>query len=172
MLASARYRIAQGLSHLRPVPPSAGDLLLAEQILSARQFALFRSMPQQDQRHHCCVAARLTAEGQVDPDLLQAALLHDAGKFDGSRGPNVAERTMVVLLASVAPGLLARLSREDHRWNRGLYLAVHHPALGAQIAGEAGCNVRVQWLIAHHGDERIEDDDLLLRALQSADSAC
>ena len=131
----------------------------------------FHSMPESDQIHHSCVARRLLDDGLTDPDLIQAALLHDIGKFEDGRGPNIADRTLMVLIGSVAPRTLGRMTARRHWWNRGLFLAAHHAEIGCEMASQLGCSERTQQLIGNHG-YRSSTGDALLQALQRADSAC
>ena len=48
--------------------------------LTPAQLALFDSMHRADQRHGLDVVAALRRDGQTDPDLLLAGLVHDCGK--------------------------------------------------------------------------------------------
>jgi hypothetical protein len=85
------------------------ELEQAARILTPAALALFCSMPIQDQRHGLDVCVALQQAGHTKPDLLAAALLHDAGKA-AARIP-AGQRAVIVLLERFAPRLLARLSQ-------------------------------------------------------------
>lgn len=163
-------RLAQGVDALFRRLPRDRDAILAE-ALSPPQDAAFATLPAFDQRHLCAVYRFLKARGVSSPELLQAALLHDLGKVANGGRVRLLDRAAKVVLETVAPGALHRLSAlPAPRWRRGLALAVHHPVLGAAWAAELGCNERVCWLIAHHADEAPPDDPelaLLIRADRS-----
>jgi len=165
------HRLQQGLAALRPRLPVDRDAILAA-TLSAPQTEAFRRLPIHDQAHLCRVYRALRDDGVIDPDLLAATLLHDIGKLDPN-GPGhvrLIDRVARVVLARLAPALLHRLSRPPApRWRRGLALAVHHPALGAEHAAALGSSDRTCWLIAHHHDASPTDPDL--RRLIAADRA-
>lgn len=101
---------------------------------------LFAAMPVADRRHGLDVARRLLAAGHDDPDLLAAALLHDAGKGDRLR---LWHRVSGVLLEAFAPRTLARLaSAEPDSWRHPFHLYLHHAGLSADVARAAGCSER------------------------------
>ena len=84
--------------------------------------------------------ARLRATGWVDPDLLAAALLHDAAKGHRLR---LWHRVGGVLLEAFAPRLLARIAAPDRgSWRYPWYLYLHHAQLSAEAALAAGCSQR------------------------------
>jgi hypothetical protein len=132
--------VAQFIGHLRArVDP--GEEARARQLLQETAWALFAAMPTADRRHALDVVARLVASGHPDPDLLAAALLHDAAK-----GPRMRlwHRVAGVLLEAVAPGALARLaSTDDRSWRHPFHLYLHHADLSAAAALRAGCGPRV-----------------------------
>lgn len=141
-------------------------------------FGLFAAMPASYRRHGIAVYKKVRAVGDSGTDLLQAALLHDSGKFDPESGRRVtlAHRVVVVLLEAVPSGrlLLVRLSGggAGPRGLRGrllypFYLSMHHPRLGAQRAGRHGASHEVVRLIAEHQERRAGDKPL--RRLQAAD---
>ncbi len=168
---SVRLRLRQVFLHLRRRELDDEHIALVASALTAGQAAAFFDLPVADQQHLVCVGGHVTRAGWTDSDLLQAALLHDIGKHRGGKSPNLLDRSVYVLLGRFAPGLLSRATAHQHWWNRGLYLAVHHPKIGAEIARLLGCNERACDLVARHAD-REANDDVLLEALQSADSAC
>jgi hypothetical protein len=128
--------------------------------------AAFRSLPAFDRRHLCRVYETMRLSGTSDPDLLQAALLHDLGKCEGNARVLFVHRTLRVVLDRLAPGLLHRLAAlPAQRWRFGIALAVHHPHLGAVRAARLGCSSRACWLIAHHEDRHALDDPDLARLI-------
>ena len=128
--------------------------------------ALFEAMPVADRRHALDVAGRLVAAGHDDPDLLAAALLHDAAK---GRRMGLVHRIGGVLLEAFAPGLLRRLASPDPgSWRYPFHLYLHHAELSAGLAARAGCSPRVAAFIratATGPDARLQ------RALTEADDA-
>jgi hypothetical protein len=114
---------------------------LVHDVLPDAAWPLFAEMPVADRRHALDVAARLAAADHQDPDLLGAALLHDAAKGDRLR---LWHRVAGVLLQAVAPRALARLASPDERsWRYPFHLYLHHAALSADAALAAGCSPRL-----------------------------
>ncbi len=163
-----RRRVRQGLIGFHPrIPPDRDDIL--DRWLTPALGARFRELPPFDQAHLIAVWRVLHEDGERDPDLLVAALLHDIGKSDGPRHVRLLDRVARVLLRHLAPGLLHRLAQPPPRgWRAGLVLSVHHPALGAEIVRSLGGSDRVVYLIAHHEDEPIPADPDI-RKLANAD---
>jgi hypothetical protein len=123
-------------------------------------------MPVADRRHALDVVDKLLAAGHDDPDLLAAALLHDAAKGHRMR---LWHRASGVLLESVAPRLLRRLASDDPSSRRHpFHLYLHHDRLSADLAVRAGCARRVEAFIIGEVDET---DARLLAALKDADDA-
>jgi hypothetical protein len=143
------------------------EAALARRILSPTAFALFESMPVADRRHALDVAARLLAAGHDDPDLLSAALLHDAAK---GRRMRLWHRVGGVLLEAFAPRLLRRLARDEPgSWRYPFWLYLHHAPMSADAALAAGASPRAAGFIRGHAQT---DADLpLLAALKAADEA-
>jgi hypothetical protein len=123
-------------------------------------------MPVADRRHALDVVARLRAGGHHDPDLLCAALLHDAAKGHRMR---LWHRVAGVLLEALAPRLLGRLARPDPRsWRYPFHLYLHHAELSGDAAGAAGCSPRA---VAFIKGSASGTDASLAAALASADKA-
>lgn len=175
---SALYRVRQ-FAHAAAaiVRPNRLDEEMAADYLSPAALALFQAMPRYDRRHALAVAQSLVREGYNNPDLITAALLHDAGKTCSSNG-RVAlwHRVIVVLARAFAPALLEWLGRDPApgkrmpRWRRPFYTQQHHAAVGAAMALQAGCSSDTANLIRRH-ESCVEGDDPLLSALRAADSA-
>lgn len=173
-----RYRIRQFFSGLRASVGDSDDAL-AVAILSPMELALFRRMPADAQRHSQAVLQTLQAEAPVPHDLAVAALLHDVGKVAADeagaylglwlRGP-------IVLAEALAPAWLARLAdaRPSNSLRYALHVQIHHPAIGAAWAQQAGCSELVCWLIACHQEKLPIGDPTrreLLARLQAADNS-
>jgi len=152
------------------------------QVLSPAVFRLFDRLPLDAQRHSLNVLYTLQEAGYNDPDLHTAALLHDVGKAAADAAGvsiNVWLRGPLVVLEEFAPDQLQRLARADDRtgWRYAVHVHLHHPAIGACWAQQAGCSELACWLIANHQtkadalQEQGEDAHRLelLRALQWAD---
>ncbi|MFO1538949.1 MAG: HD domain-containing protein [Chloroflexota bacterium] len=132
-------------------------------LLSPRELALFDSLHVADRRHGIVVRDALLAAGERDPDLLVAALLHDAGK--GPRtglAPRIAwalgERhgTAIHAVALRIPGLRGGVARMRD-----------HVVVSARLAAEAGARPRVVALIAAQS----APEEPAARALHLADEA-
>jgi hypothetical protein len=161
LVSSGRHRIQQGVLALRPRVPAIRDGVLAEW-LTPTQAAAFRGLPKHDQAHLLRVYQALVAQGVTDADLLVAGLLHDLGKSSPYGSVRLIDRVTKVMIARIMPGLLARLTRAPAPWYRyGLWLAAHHPRLGAERAAALGCTPRTCWLIAHHEDAMPDPDPAL-----------
>jgi hypothetical protein len=161
------HRVEQLIGHLtaRVRPEEAA---LTRRILPEAAWPLFDAMPVADRRHGLDVAHRLMAAGQDDPDLLVAALLHDAAK---GRRLRLWHRVAGVLLDALAPRALARLaSPEPHprSWRYPFHVYLHHAELSAEAARAAGCSARSAAFI---GGSAAEADRALAAALHLADEA-
>lgn len=128
-------------------------------------------MPRHDRQHALNVVRALQQRGYDEPDLLAAALLHDAGKAAPQGGRvRLGHRVAVVLMRAFWPALLERIAQEDAAgWRRPFYVQQHHAAISAQLAQEAGCSPVTVDLIRHHEDPPGPADNSLLTALQAAD---
>lgn len=139
---------------------------MAHRFLPARTGRLFDAMPVADRRHAVDVVHRLVAAGHDDPDLLLAALLHDAAKGHRMR---LWHRVAGVLIEAVAPAALRRLASPDPRsWRHPFHLYLHHAELSAELVRAAGGSERAARLI--RGTPAATDVHLG-RALEVADDA-
>jgi hypothetical protein len=154
------------VAHVRArVDPA--EVALVQRILPPGGSALFASMPVADRRHGLDVADELLRAGHDDPDLLGAALLHDAAKGHRTR---LWHRVAGVLLEALAPSVLRRLADPDPAsWRHPFHLYLHHAPMSADLALAAGCAPRLAAFI--RGEAAAEDDARLLHALTVADDA-
>jgi hypothetical protein len=132
--------------------------------LSEPQRRLFEGMHRADQRHGLDVVAALRAGGHDDPELLQAALLHDCAKGPATRlwhrvAWSLGERYGEGVTAAFAnlPGFRAAFTRLRH-----------HADESARLALAAGCSERTAELIRHQADPL---DPVAGAALRTADEA-
>ncbi len=148
------YRISQFWSELlaRINPP---DLSQALVVLSQDQRALFTRMQPGEQNHAVIVYRRLLEQGENQPDLLVAALLHDVGKLRYRMNP--LERSMVVLVKAVLPkksllwGELPSINWDSlPSWRKAFIVAKQHPEWGAELARKAGVSILTENLIRQH----------------------
>lgn len=165
------HRVRQFALALRARATQAAVEDLAQN-LDPRQQELFDQMPSMDQRHCLAVFRALREGGQTDPALLQAALIHDAGKALGPVG--IRHRVTAVLAKALSPRLWEKLDGGPGSWQYPFRVHRHHAALGAELAAKAGCSPEVVWLVAHHEDDQVEGQardgiGARLAALQAAD---
>lgn len=145
---------------------------LPDAYLSPAGLALFQAMPRYDRAHALAVFDALQEAGHGDPDLLAAALLHDAGKTVHPKGRlHLWHRVAAVLVRVWQPGLLEQVGQDrPGSWRRAFFVQAHHAELSAELARQAGCSPRTAALIRHHEDPPDTSQDPVLAALQAADS--
>lgn len=157
-VAQLRYRARQffGARAAQIDPADRAAILQAAQ-LPAPLAALFVRMPVSYQWHALNVARHLQAAGHTDPILLQAALLHDMGKWDPASNRRVTLFVRVAIVPLIAlPGgkhLLRRLSTTlppAHSPRFPWYLQVNHARLSATLAERGGATHEVIELIRYH----------------------
>lgn len=159
---------------------SAEELSEARQTLGPRLYKMFAELPAQYRYHAFMVYRRVRASGCDNRQVWQAALLHDAGKYDPATGRSVTlwHRVAIVLLKASPPGrrFLEQLAfRGERHGSAGLpglalypfFLSKQHTRLGAVRAQEHGASAAVTALIAAH--HRHENRSQALLALQMAD---
>jgi hypothetical protein len=169
-LSRAVWRVRQFGHALWSRSDPAVDFELRRLLDSEAQWRLLERLTPFDRAHHLRVYRLLVESGQTDPDLLLAGLLHDAGKADDRGRVNAAHRTAHVLLRRLSPSQYERLAVEGCWFRHGLWLNIHHAALGAEIASQAGASDRCCSLIRAHADPGPHTDPLL-EALVAADNA-
>jgi hypothetical protein len=167
------YRVGQFLRSVFPrISPSESGLV--HQVLSPELTGLFFQMNKADQLHSLHVLQALRRNGQDDPDLLAAALLHDIGKIHAPLNP--LQRAIVVLANLVAPDLVNKMGRDENLggfW-KPFITAVQHPHWGAELIEQHGGSQRLTDLVRHHqeppGSAIPDDVKPLLALLQQADN--
>jgi hypothetical protein len=178
---SAHYRVRQfllaagaSLRRERLPDPAIGRLLTPAGV------ELFSRMPAYDRRHALGVLRTLQKQGQEEPDLLAAALLHDVGKTVSEAGRlRLWHRVAMVLLGASRPGLIDRIEREAlsedpptrKGWRQALFVQAHHAHIGAELALRAGCSQATAELIRCHETTCDPVQDPRLAALRAADAA-
>jgi hypothetical protein len=162
-MARPIYRVAQFVGQVRE-RVSDDEESFVRRVLPAKAATLFAGMPVADRRNGLDVAERLQASGQRDPDLLAAALLHDAAKGHRMR---LWHRVSGVLLQALAPRFLGRLaSPRETSWRYPFHLYLHHGPMSAEAARAAGCSDRCAAFI-----RGISPEMSLQSQLQAADEA-
>ena len=163
--------------------PSAEDIQLAREALSPELMVLFLQMQPSDQVHSLKIFKALRRGGEISPDLLAAALLHDVGKSRCRLTPW--ERGFVVIFRRIAPKLADSWGKSELMgWKKPFVVYACHPQWGADLVQAGGGNPLVVDLIRRHQQsvardrqERIDpressytlSDDLLLQ-LQRLDN--
>ena len=156
--------------------PNPGELDKAQAVLSSSQAVLFGGMQPSEQAHALSMLEALQAQGETEPDLLVAALLHDAGK---QRCPlRLWERVVIVLVQAVSPSLIRRWGQPVaggcRGWRKPFRVAVQHAEWGAALALEAGVSPLAAALIRRHQQPAPAgsalQEDILLCKLQAVDN--
>ena len=164
MLSRAWHRIRQFFGALRPRVRD-DERVSAYSWLTPDEQALFETMTLRDQQHGIVVWRRVREASTEDRDLLTAALLHDCGKGD----VRLWHRIVHVAIHAGAAGLAERLATEDgSTWRRALWRLRYHPAIGAEMAQQAGSSPEVVRLIR---EQDADAADARLAVLQAADDA-
>lgn len=171
------YRVSQ-FWHALGAVPSPTELDLAQAALTPPLMEIFLQMQPGEQAHSLRLLQALQRQGQHHPDLMTAALLHDAGK---SLYPlHLWERVLIVLVRTFLPAAAYRWGQDTPKNGKLPWLlkpfivAEQHPAWGAALAQRAGASPLAVALIRRHqdllqGNPHTEEDRLLL-ALQRLDN--
>jgi len=123
--------------------------------LTTAQWELFSQLQPADQGHALQLYRKLTENGEYQPDLLVAALLHDVGKLRYPMNP--LERAAVVVVKTIRPALAAKWGEipspgwdDLPGWRKAFILSRQHPAWGAVLASQAGVSPQAEELIRQH----------------------
>ena len=155
------------------------DLERAQEQLNPVQWELFSRLQPADKNHALMVFHKLLDQGESQPDLLTAALLHDIGKLRYRLNPF--ERAMVVVISAWMPGWAKRLGvipdqgwQSMPGWHKAFILAENHADWGAEAARQTGASELVEALIRQHhsrqGSEVGDLEDSLLHRLWIVDN--
>ncbi|HUS85119.1 MAG TPA: HD domain-containing protein [Anaerolineales bacterium] len=134
--------------------------------------ALFFRMSDPDQSHSIRVFQSLVGQGEENPDLLRAALLHDVGKSLKPLHPW--EKALVVLANLIFPKKVFKWGKgEAHGWRQPFVVALQHPEWGAAMVRQAGGSETLVTLIRYHQEHAPssigKDVQGLIERLQAAD---
>ncbi len=149
-MSRLRYRLGQGLRALLAVV-ARPDLSRAQQLLSDCEYAAFCRLSRADQLHSARVLQAVTkADAGAPTTLRKAALLHDIGKSRYKLA--VWQKTLSVLVKSLAPGWFGRLSAGGDLtfWRAPFSVRAHHPRWSGDILRACGTDEAVVWLAEHH----------------------
>lgn len=175
-MARVFYRVRQFVASLWPRITVEEEAEL-RRWLPPPAVELFQQMVRRDQRHSLNVLHRLQAAAPDQPDLLAAALLHDAAKTAQTGQPmRLHHRVLVVLMKYVRPGWIEQMAQADPgSWRYPFYLHLTHPDRGARLAEQAGCSALTVELIRRHQEQLPhgprDETEHLLALLQAADDA-
>jgi putative nucleotidyltransferase with HDIG domain len=147
------------------------ELEQAEVLLTEAQWGLFLHLQPGEQSHALVMYHKLLEQGENQPDLLVAALLHDVGKQRYRMNP--VERSMVVLAKAVLPGQAQRWGSLPSSgfdgapgWRKAFILAEQHAEWGAELVREAGVSPLTESLIRKHHDPAFQQAEIADNNLQ------
>ena len=147
-------------------------------ILEPAELALWRSLPNHEQRYTIRVAKRVEArlvgtEYAGQPRWLAVALLHDVGKLDAGLGV-FGRRVATVMDAVAGPARVDRWARMSGFRRRAAWY-LHHDDRGAdRIRSAGGRDEAARWAWAHHQRARWPASGVpitVAEALEAADNA-
>jgi len=155
------------------------DFSTAQDCLAPAQWALFSQLQPAEQAHALKMLHTLHKQGEKQPDLLVAALLHDVGKLRYRLNP--VERALVVLAQAIIPHFVLRwgVIPDDGwealpGWRKAFVVSEQHAEWGAQLAHKAGVSALAVALIRQHHQPAFpqagEMENRLLHALWVVDN--
>lgn len=130
-------------------------------LLNKKEREYFMRLPVFEMRHSLDVCYTLISKyGISDKELLKAALFHDIGKIKAKITVN--KKSFAVLIKKI-PVLASYLEKRLYF----LHVYYNHPVYGGAICKEMALGDRVIYIVEHHHDIVINDEDIL--KLQMAD---
>ena len=175
-MSLAKHRIGQGVRALLAIATPV-NIQLAEQYLTAIEFAAFCAMSRAEQLHSLRALQEVLKQQDSTPRVLAAsALLHDVGKSRYHLA--VWQKTMCVIVTAVMPSLARQLGKNEGKSVLRAPFAVrqHHARWGRDILRYCQSEDEVEWLVENHQglSESYRDHPCysLLQRLQMADDAC
>jgi hypothetical protein len=168
-----RHYVRRFFTSLSRRPPDPADEAWARALVTEDQWALVARLPNPDRRH--LVANAREVEAALGPDVdaacVQAALLHDVGKFDAGLGTagRVAATVTAALVGRARVGAWA--ARPGWRGRFGRY--ERHGEIGArEIRAAGGSEMAAEWSELHHHRDRFAASAIppdVLAVLDAAD---
>ncbi len=167
------HYVRRFFSSLSSRPPDPDDEAWARALVTEAQWVLVARLSNQDRRHLVANAREVdSALGpEADPTWVQAALLHDVGKFDaklGTIGRSLATVTAVVVGRRRIAGWA---TRDGWRGRYGRY--ERHGEIGAaQIRAVGGPEAAAEWSALHHHRDQFAKSTIppaVLAVLDAAD---
>ncbi len=132
---------------LRPEKQVESKALLP--YLSPAELILFRRMQPSEQAHAYRVLRQLMDQGETQPDLLSAALLHDVGKILSPL--SIIDRVVIVLGKRFFPKASRRWAEGAARgWHRPFVVGACHGEWGADLVKQAGASELTVELVRRH----------------------
>jgi len=151
------YRLRQFIRAL-VAKPTKEEILIVNQTLSPELQKKFYQLQSSEQKHSIEILKKLEAQGEKDPDLLMAALLHDVGKCLFPL--RLWERVMIVLGQALFPNMVSKWGQGNvDGWERPFVIARQHAEWGADLAKSAGASPLTVYLIRRHQDSLNIDDN-------------
>jgi hypothetical protein len=172
--ANILYRARQFFLALSATAPTSEGLEKARSVLTEGQMAAFERLQPSEQAHSLAVLGTLLEQGENNPDLLVAALLHDVGKV--CHPLRLWERVVIVISKTVFPRRVKQWGVGNPRGiKRPFVISEQHPIWGAELVAETGASPLAVALVRRHQQapsptENPSLEDRLLLALQSADN--
>lgn len=144
------YRARQ-FWHALFAKPKPEELALARAALPVSLMELFDQLQPGEQAHSLKIYRQLVEQGETQPDLLVAALLHDVGKSRYKL--HIWDRVLIVLARAAFPQQVKTWGRGNPTgWQRAFVIAEQHPTWGAQMAAQAGASPLTVSIIRRHQD--------------------